>query len=146
MLLIILGAIERVVVDPSLPTFVRAYVWYRLLRHWASMRFDDSCWCSPTSLVMRARGLVGVLSRTKTSGADKSIAQLPIYVSKEAWVEEDWLTVGLELWQSDLYFPRDYLLCLPNEDFTGTCGKRARYADAQVFSRALLSSLRTSNG
>lgn len=36
----------------------------------------------------------------------------------------------------------DYLLCPPSEDFHGTCGKRALYSDARVFSHALLGSLR----
>ena len=55
--------------------------------------------------------------------------------------------MGLDLWQGDdLSCKLDYFLCLPNRDFSGTCGKKARYTDAQGFSSALLSSLRTTDG
>ena len=91
---------------------------------------------------MRARGMAGLLERTKTSGADKKIAALPLYVSKEAYIAHEWLLPGLALWTSPPFFyKRDYLLCLPSADLAGTCGKRAKYCDAQGFSRSLLAGL-----
>ena len=54
--------------------------------------------------------------------------------------------MGLQLWQEHLGYPRDYLLCLPNKDLNGTIRKRARYADAQCFSRALFGSLTATGG
>ena len=42
-------ALERAVVDAELPLFVRGYAWYRLVRHWASLRFDDTSGISPGS-------------------------------------------------------------------------------------------------
>ena len=146
MLTALLAAIEKVVVDETVPLFIRAYGWYRLLRHWTAMRFDDGNGLHPSSLTLRARGLVGLLTRTKTSGADKGSNVLPIYVSKDAFLELAWLEPGLSLWTNELGFPRDYLLVLPNEDFSGTCGKKAKYSDAQGFSRALLAMLKAPDG
>ena len=77
MLLAILAAIERLVNDTSFPLYIRAYGWYRLFRHWASLRFDDTMGCDLNSLTLRARGVAGLLHRTKTSGPDKSVAVLP---------------------------------------------------------------------
>ena len=45
------------------------------------------------------------------------------------------------LWEEELSFPRDYILPLPNEDFSNCIGKRATYSDARGVSRALMSSL-----
>ena len=87
------------------------------------------------------------MERTKTTGSDKGVSVLPIFVSTEALIEVEWLLVGLDLWQRDeLSYKRDYFLCLPSPDFSGPCGKKARYTDAQGFSKALMSSLRTSDG
>ena len=94
---------EREVLDCARPLFIRAYAWHRLLRHWCSLRFDDTNGLSPAALQKRARGVRGVLTRTKTSGGDNSMTVLPLFVSLEAWVAEEWLLEGLPLWQdSDL--------------------------------------------
>ena len=82
-------ALERTVVNEELPVFHRAYAWYRLVRHWASLRFDDTSGLPPSTLERRSRGLYGVLERTKTSGADKGTRQLPIFVSDEAFVGQE---------------------------------------------------------
>ena len=132
--------------DSTLPLFHRAYAWYRLTRHWASLRFHDTSGMPPATMARRARGLVGVLERTKTSGADKGTRQLPVFVSDEAFINHPWLWPGLKLWEEELGFPRDYFLVLPNRDLSGTCGKRARYSDAVGFSRQLFAALKTPSG
>ena len=146
LLLGLLGPLEKAVLDESRPTFQRAYAWYRLLRHWASLRYHDTSGMPPATLSKRTRGLYGVLERTKTSGADKGTTQLPVFVSEDAWVDRPWLWEGLALWEEHLAYPRDYLLPLPTRDLEGTCHKRARYTDARAFSHSLLASLRTESG
>ena len=84
-----------------------------------------------------------MLSRTKTSGPDKKSTVLPVFVSFEAWVERPWLSTGFELWTAtDLAFPRDYFLCLPTQDLSSTCRRRARYSDAVSFSRSIFRTLK----
>ena len=145
--LAVLEALETAVGDTDLPLFRRGYAWYRLLRHWACLRFDDTAGLAPDSLERRARGVYGLLKRTKTSGPDKKTAVLPVFVSEDAYLRKPWLYQGLELWkQGALYYRRDYFLPLPTEDLQGTCGKRARYSDASYFSRALLGTLPGDDG
>ena len=68
-----------------------AIAWAKLLRHWSSFRWDDSMGVRPADLQLRARGLFGLLERSKTSGPDKAVKVLPIFVSKLAWVATEWL-------------------------------------------------------
>jgi hypothetical protein len=147
MLLSVLAAVEKVVLDETVPMYIRGYAWYRLLRHWASLRFSDTGGLPPSTVIRRARGISGTLTHTKTTGADKSTAVLPIFVSKEAWIESEWLESGWALWQEEaMGFPRDYFLPLPAADFSGVVYKRARYSDAVGFSKALLGMLLDDEG
>ena len=143
----VLAALEHEVNDPEARLFQRAYAWYRLLRHWASLRFDDTAGLPPCTLQRRTRGIFGLLRRTKTSGPGKKMKVLPIYVSQEAWISRPWLDTGLELWRRpELNYSRDYFLCLPSQDLLGSCRLRARYTDAVGFSKALFSLLKVPGG
>ena len=147
--LVLVVHLERVVLDLRRPVYQRAFAWYRLVRHWSSLRFDDTLGLSPQAIQQRARGILAILRRTKTSGPDKQRQALPAFLSQHAWVEAEWLQVGLELWTSEehgLGFKRDYLLSLPDKLLAGTCGKRARDSDAAGFSRALFATLVDESG
>ena len=135
-------AFEEVVCDRTRPLYQRAFATFRLLRHWASLRFDDTQGLSPASLEMRARGLFGCLERTKTSGPGKSNLVLPIFVSKAAWVKKEWLALGLELLTEGSFdFERDFLLPLPDSALKGAARGRALYSDSAAFSQKLLGTL-----
>jgi hypothetical protein len=134
-------ALEIAVCSTALPIFQRCYAWYRLLRHWASLRYDDTAGLPFQSLELRARGLVGTLKRTKTTGTDKKVSHLPIFVAFKAYVGRPWLREGFALWQLHMGYVRDYLLCLPTENLCGTVRKKARYSDCVSFSKALLAAL-----
>ena len=147
MLLVLLAALEDLVVDPSKPLYLRAFAWYRLFRHWASLRWDDTQALLPASLRRMARGVVGTLERTKTSGHGKAQQVLPVFVSDKAFLRTPWLDAGLVLWlDGDLAFPRDYFLPLPNPQLDGCLRRRALYTDSAGFSVALLSSLADGEG
>ena len=142
----LVGALELVVRDEGRPAFHRFYAWYRLLRHWCGLRFHDTGALPSCSLERRARGLYGVLFRTKTSGPDREMSVLPIYCSQEAYVGKPWLDIGLQVLKANFGYERDYLLCLPNPSLTDTVQKRATYSDSQCFSRALFGSLEVEGG
>ena len=57
--LALLVALESEVLNRERPLFHRGFAWYRLLRHWAALRWNDSQALAPSSLVLRARGLAG---------------------------------------------------------------------------------------
>eukprot|EP00969_Alexandrium_andersonii_P042713 1873851-Alexandrium_andersonii.AAC.1 len=46
------------------PDYVRGYAWYRLVRIWGSLRFDDTCGLNPLGMVLTAPGLVARSERT----------------------------------------------------------------------------------
>ena len=117
------------------------------MRHWASLRWDDTQGIKPESLERRARGIAGTLERTKPSGPGKSISVLPFFVSDECWIGEEWLETGVRLLTSGSFdFFRDFLLPLPNADFSGASRRRALYSDSAGFSTGLLKSLADCDG
>ena len=42
--------------------------WVKMLKFWASLRFNDLQWLAPASMVVAVEGLRASLPRTKTSG------------------------------------------------------------------------------
>ena len=145
--LVLLVDLERVVLDPRRTTFQRAFAAFRLLRHWGSLRWDDTQGLPPSSLEWRARGVTGLLKRTKTSGPGKPLEVLPVFVSQEAWIEQEWLRVGLDLLTKGSFdFERDFLLPLPTADLQAATKRRALYSDSAGFSLGLLGSLKDETG
>ena len=104
-------------VDVGQPAYVRAVAWFNLFRHWAALRWDDTVGLKPSSFQRRARAVFAKLTRSKTSGPDKQVSILPIWVSYGAYIErEDWLHLGLQVWEStEFAYEREYplriLLC-----------------------------------
>ena len=141
-LLRLLVGFERVVNDTGRPLYQRAFAWFRLARHWDSLRWDDTQSVRPASFSRYARGLYATLEVSKTSGPGKKVRVLPIFLSQEAWIERPWLDAGWRLWQEDsLNFKRDYFLPLPTGKLDGARRTKAGYTDSHGFSRALLLSL-----
>ena len=117
--LMLVEARETEVCNTSRPRFHRAYAWYRLLRPWSSLMFDDAQGLPPHTLEQRARGVYGLLRRTKTSGQSKARQSLPAFVSRHAWVGRPWLIEVLLLWLEEgggLEFVRNYFFVLPIPD------------------------------
>ena len=138
----VLAAIEHVVVDPSRPPFARYYGWTKLIRHWTSLRWDDTLGLSPSSFRRRARGLLARLERTKVSGPGKKVLVLPIFCSDRAYIEvPGWLDAGLELHKESFGFERDFLLPVATLDLKGCTRLRADYSDAVCYTKQLLGSL-----
>ena len=52
------------------------------------MRWDDTKGLIPASIQVRARGLFAKLERTKTSGPDKTVTILPIFLADEAYISQ----------------------------------------------------------
>ena len=76
----VIGAIELAIGDTSLPLYVRAFAFYKLVKFWTASRSGDMaglCPSWPSSLRLTAHGLVGTLDRTKTSGPGKRVRFLP---------------------------------------------------------------------
>ena len=146
-LLKVLAALERAVSEEDRPLYVRAFAWYRLLRHWSALRWDDTQALLPASLRRMARGVVGKLERTKTSGKGKALQILPVFVSDQAYIETPWLDAGLAIWlEAPFNFGRDYFLPLPDAKLQGVLRRRALYTDSAGVSVSLLGTLTEPDG
>ena len=143
MLVVILATLENVVVDVQEVPFARFFAWTRLVRHWTSLRCDDTAGIRPSGFREMARGLAGKLERTKTSGPGKTVQVLPFFLSYGCWIErKEWIRTGYALLTEVFGGERDYLVPLPSADFAGALPRRALYSDCVGFSRSLLGSLR----
>lgn len=63
-LAIVIAMEEMVLADERLP-FSRAYAWYRLVKIWAGLRFDDTRGTPNRSMELRENHLVGVIHNPK---------------------------------------------------------------------------------
>ena len=98
--LTLLAAYEVVVVNPQRPRCQRMFAWYRCVRCWAAVRFDDHRGMLPQLVHLLPSGLRGTLVRTKATGAGKKRGQLDIIVGREVYISEPkWLSEGWALWK-----------------------------------------------
>ena len=97
MLSAFLPALEEVVMDSEIGCHLRAGAWVKLIKVWASLRFDDLAHLRSGMVKIYDGKFAGLMKRTKTTGAGKRVKELPFFVSEEAWVAHpDWVVVGLE--------------------------------------------------
>ena len=139
---------DMVVCDDRLP-FVRAYAWFRLIKIWTGMRFDDTRGTPNRGIELKDTHLVGIIHKSKTSGPGKRVLLLPFYVSKEAWVSRrNWLEVGWRIWthmgmEAGL-LTRDFMLpCARRRSFVR---RMADYSTASAMSQALFGELWSMEG
>lgn len=112
--------------------------WFKLIKLWASMRFDDAANLKTSELRYFDGHLIGMMQQSKTSGAGKRVRELPIYITKDAYaLHDDWLAIGLELVK--LQMPRDRVYVFPEGCFYGT-----KYGTSHVtYAEAVAGSTRT---
>ena len=97
MLSAFLPALEEVVMDSEIGCHLRAGAWVKLIKVWASLRFDDLAHLRSEMVKIYDGKFAGLMKRTKTTGAGKRVKELPFFVSDEAWVAHpDWVVVGLQ--------------------------------------------------
>ena len=77
-------ALERLILTQDAPKFVRMMAWFKLIKLWGALRFDDHRGLVPRSVSLRENGLHATLERTKTSGPGKTRQHLPLFVAKGA--------------------------------------------------------------
>ncbi len=138
--------IERLIMDQSSSSYDRLLGWWVCTSVWASLRFDDHRGLVPAAITESADHFHFVLTRTKTTGPDKTHSLRPAVVSKDAWLEcPDWFSVGWRLWQSLAPFGRDYYLCPPKPG--GGCAHREiHYMEYSSRLRSMLAALEDPEG
>jgi hypothetical protein len=107
------------------------------------LRWDDLQRLKPKDVALRASGLMGRLTQTKTSGAGKRVHDLPLHVPRGAYVVRcDWLEVGFELWSGLPDPERDFFLPRLKGDLVSFFEGPASSADLATLGTLLLSELK----
>ena len=136
--LAVIAGLERLVVKDGPPTYVRMYAWIRLIKVWGTLRFDDHRGLEPRNVALTEAGLVGTLTRTKTSGLGKKREVLGLFIDSAVHISEPaWLSCGWGLWAATDQ-ARDYFIGLPTGDLSGMLAREARYTDGLAMGRATL--------
>ena len=81
-----LRALEKVVTDLGMLTFVRVYAWWMLVQNWATLRFSDHRGIDPGAVVVSVYGFSAVLFRSKTIGAEKSVGSCSLTIAACCYV------------------------------------------------------------
>ena len=93
-----MAPLEDLVMDLKKDDRLRAGAWFKLVKVWASLRFDDAARLRLDMVKSYDGKFSGILRRTKTTGGGKRVKELPFHVSAEAWVSRpEWLATGLEV-------------------------------------------------
>ena len=67
------------------PLYARGLAFCKLLKFWTACRTTVLCGLNPSSLRLNRSRMVGLLEKTKTTGAGKQIRHLPIYICHSAY-------------------------------------------------------------
>ena len=126
------------------PLHLRAMCWIKLLKLWMALRFYDTLGIDPNRILLTDRCLKIILVQTKTTGPGKKTWEVPAYVSRTASLSGlDWIRIGLEIWESDLYrFPRDFYVMKSDDSLQQPLHKMIDYSMATAYSRAILENLK----
>ena len=134
----LLAQLEELVLDPGHAIGWRVWAWAKLLKVWGSPRWSDLQAKIPAELALVEGRLVTTLRRTKTSGPNRRVRELPVAISEHAFfVKGAWLKEGFDLLKQHASCKRDYLM--PRLKSDGALEpKAAGYADAMVATAGLL--------
>ena len=142
----IIEEMESYVLDQDRPVYLRCVAWVRLVKTWATLRYDCHTHISPADIRFYEGRLTVTLRHSKTTGANKRVSELPVIVSEYAFIRDPtWLERGFELLRSVAPFRRDYLLPAPTSNWSGMIKKMASYEVAASAGQALLADLRRTN-
>ncbi len=139
---------EGAVMDVTAKKYIRVYAWFKLMKLWAALRWDDTLGIPPASIEkVGNRGLKGKIMRSKTTGEGRRIDVQEFYVSKACWLcYEEWLVEGWKIFKElGVKYgnsSRDFLLPRPDRRLEDFRGAMVRYHEAISMSRALMNTLK----
>ena len=142
---------EKVVAAESEKEYIRVFAWFKLVKLWAALRWDDTMGIPPSSIeYIERKGLRGRIMRSKTTGEGRRVEVQDFYISADAWFQWPyWLEVGWKLFdEMGRKFGnqgRDFLLPRPDKHLRGFRGSMVRYAEAMSMARALLNLARVAS-
>ena len=126
---------------------IRAGAFYRLLKCWGTLRYDDVQHMSPQAVRFFSGRLTTTLYETKTSGPERRQVELPVAVTEDSWIcNRDWLRDGWQIFQTHADFNRDYFLPALSDDFSCFRKRMASYSEAATLTAAVNRRLTSSEG
>ena len=133
-------ALEHLVVCARSPRYFRAFAWWLLIQSWATLSFSDHRGIVPNSVKIDETGLSAQLTRSKTLGADRTVASPPLvidrccYLAVTGWMQEGWRVL------KDVadYPPRDYLNPFPSSNGHGCKRRELSYETASAMQNRVL--------
>lgn len=132
---VMMEAFEHVVEDESQRIGFRLVAWVKLVKLWATLRWDDVQKIIPKELKFYGGRMTTILRTTKTSGPSKRVQELPVCVSEHAFVSNPfWLKTGFDLFKKHAPFGRDYLLPKLNDEWSAFRKVMASYNDISAYS------------
>ncbi|CAE7488289.1 unnamed protein product, partial [Symbiodinium sp. CCMP2456] len=140
----ILIALEIFVVTDGNPLYARCLMWACLVCVWACMRVSDLQGIDVSRLRLFREGLKGFLVKTKTTGPDKKVAEVPFFIGRNIGLSgHDWLRAGFDLWKGLGQLDRTFLVFQSSADFEEPCYKFARPEVISNYMRLVWRKLRT---
>ena len=120
-------SLEMYVVSSSNPKYARFLAWACLITVWACMRVSDLQGVDVSRLQLFSGGLKGFLVRTKTTGHDKKVLEVPFFIRRDANLSgHDWLSKGYDLLRSFGQLERCFLVWQSTDDMQEPLHKFAR--------------------
>ena len=120
-------SLEMYVVSSSNPRYARFLAWACLITVWACMRIADLQGVDVSRIQLFSSGLKGFLVRTKTTGPDKKVLEVPFFIRRDASLSgHDWLAKGYDLLQSFGQLERSFLIWQATDDMQEPLSKYAR--------------------
>ena len=140
----IVVAWEHVVLATSEKPYIRVFAWFKLVKLWGALRWDDTLGIPPAMMDVREGvGLRGKIMRSKTTGEGRRVDIQEFFISCEAWIQHaDWLVVGWKIFcglgRDCGNLGRDFFLPRPDKHLQGFRSSMVKYAEAMSMTRALL--------
>ena len=133
-----IASLERLVSNEAEAMGIRVGAWYRLIKCWGTLRYDDIQHLSPQAVRFYGGRLLAILYETKTSGPERRQVELPIAITEDSWIcNRDWLSVGWRLLRTHADFERDFLLPALSDDFSQFRRRMASYSEVSTLTVAV---------
>ena len=108
---VLLARLEELVMDEMYAVGWRIWAWIKLVKVWASLRWSDIQAILLQEICLIEGRLTTTLRRTKTSGPNRQVKELPVCVSERAYFAKPaWIKTGFDLLQFHVRYKRDYLM------------------------------------
>ena len=137
-------SLEMYVVSSSNPKYARFLAWTCLVTVWACMRISDLQGMDVSRIQLFSSGLKGFLVRTKTTGPDKKVLEVPFFIRRDANLTgHDWLARGYDILQSFGQLERCFLVWQASDDMQEPVYKYARPEVISSYFRLIWQKLQT---